>query len=259
MKTPSLRLLIVTCMLGCLLSSTAGAQLSPRQIIQRAMDQMVFRSQGAEMRIVMTLRNRRNETRTRTLYSRSLREGGLSRTLVRFLSPSDVAGTAFLFVENQGKDDDQFMYLPALKATKRITGRQKDGRFMGSDFTFADLEWRDLDDASYKQLPMQKVGKYECHVIDAFPNNKSSLYHRTRTWIRKSDSVLMRIRFFDKRSRLIKVMFVKEVKRVGGALMVTRIKMTDRRKQHSTFMQISQIKIRKDLKRDDFTVRALNK
>lgn len=223
------------------------------------MDQMVFRSKGAEMKIAMTLRNRRGETRTRTLYSRSLQEKGLSRTLVRFLSPSDVAGTSFLFVEHKDKDDEQYMYLPALKAVKRIAGRQKNARFMGSDFTYADLEWRDLDEASYKKLPDERVGKADCFVIDSFPSNKKSRYSRTTSWIRKKDFVLVRIRFFDKRSKLQKVMFVKAVKKVGGVLMATRIKMTDKRKQHSTFLQISDIKLRPDLSADEFTVRALKK
>lgn len=242
-----------------LLPDLARAEPKPAEIIKRSMDQMVFRSEGAEMKISMTLRNRRGETRTRSLYSRSLRDKGLSRTLVRFLTPSDVAGTSFLFVEHKDKDDDQYMYLPALKAVKRIAGRQKNARFMGSDFTYADLEWRDLDEASYKKLPDEKVGNTECHVIDSFPNNKKSRYAKTTSWIRKKDFVLVRIRFFDKRSQLYKVMFVKAVKKVGGSLMATRIKMTDKRKKHSTFLQISDIKLRKDLKSDEFTVRALKK
>ena len=252
------RLLAITLPLT-LLAGAASAEPKSAQIIQRSMDQMVFRSKGAEMKIAMTLRNRRGETRTRTLYSKSHRQGGLARTLVRFLTPSDVAGTSFLFVEHKDKDDDQYMYLPALKAVKRIAGRQKNARFMGSDFTYADLEWRDLDEATYKKLPDEKIGAANCHVIESIPANKKSRYSKTTSWIRKKDFVLVRIRFFDKRSQLYKVMFVKAVKKVGGSLMATRIKMTDKRKKHSTFLQISDIKLRKDLKSDEFTVRALKK
>lgn len=237
-------------------TSARAADPSPAAIVRSAMNQMVFRSEGAQMKINMTLRNRRGETRARSLFTKSRRVGGLARTLVRFLSPSDVAGTSFLFVEHKGKPDDQHMYLPALKAVKRIAGRQKNARFMGSDFSYADLEWRDLDEAAYKRLPDEQLTKQDCYVIEAIPANKSA-YSKTVSWIRKKDFVLLRIRFFDRRARLHKVMFVKAVQRVGGALMATRIKMSDKIKQHSTFLEIKDIRLRKDLSSDDFTVRAL--
>jgi len=240
----------------CLLATPALAKPTPKEIVRRSLDLMVFRSQGAEMTMTMTLRNERGETRTRKMFARTRKQEGLTRTLVRFTAPSDVAGTAFLFVENRDRDDDQHMYLPALKVVKRIVGKQKQSKFMGSDFTYADLEWRDLEQARYRALPDEKVGKDLCHVIEAEPTKKES-YELTRSWIRKKDDVPLRIQFFDRSKRLLKVLFVKEVKPVGKTLSVTKLKMSNKQTGHSTFLSIDQIKLRDDLPADAFTVRAL--
>ena len=217
---------------------------------------MIFRSRGAEMTMVMTLRNKQGETRTRKLFARTRKADGLTRTLVRFVAPSDVAGTAFLFVEHRDKDDDQHMFLPALKVVKRIVGKQKQSKFMGSDFTYADLEWRDMEQATYKALPDEKVGGAPCHVIESHPRKKES-YAFIRSWIRKRDKVPLRIKFFDRSKQLLKVLYVKEVKPVGGALTVTKLKISNKQTGHSTFLNIEQIKLREDLPEDAFTVRAL--
>jgi Outer membrane lipoprotein-sorting protein len=252
-----------TTTLCLLLALTIGAPTpanakdpSPNEIVKKSLDHMVFRAKGADMKIVMVLRNKRGETRKRTLYAKSRKVKGLTRSLVRFLTPSDVAGTAFLFVENGDRPDDQYMFLPALKVTKRIAGRQKQAKFMGSDFSYADMEWRDLEEATYVKQADEKVGKSLCYVIDSKPNKKDA-YSKVRSWIRQKDHVPLRTQFYDKAGKALKVLFIKEIKRVGGSLMVTQLKMQNRQTGHATFLQFKEIKLREDLDPNEFTVRAL--
>lgn len=240
-------------------SGIASAEdLKPKEIITRSLDQQVFRSKGVELRMVMRLKNQRGESRERELFTRSKRTDGMSRTLVRFLSPADVAGTSFLFLERKARDDDQYMYLPALKAVRRIVGSQKNASFMGSDFSYADLEWGSLEDASYKRQADEKLGADDCFVIDSVPNKKDA-YSRLRSWVRKSDYTLLRLQFFDLAGKLKKVLYVKEVKKIGGSLLATRLKMVNKQTGHSTWLAMTQIKLRDDLEESQFEVRALSK
>jgi hypothetical protein len=245
---------LVSCL--ALVGQAQAKDLPPAEIVKRSLDRLIFRSEGAEMTMTMVLRNKRGETRTRTMYARTRKLDGLTRSLVRFLTPSDVAGTAFLFVENRGRDDDQHMFLPALKVTKRIVGKQKQAKFMGSDFTYADLEWRDVEEAGYKRLADEKVGNATCYVIESAPRAKDA-YSKLRSWIRKSDLVPLRIQFFDLQGGPEKVLFVKEVKKIGKSLMVTQLKMTNKKSGHSTFLKIDNIKLKDDMPAEAFTVRAL--
>jgi len=239
-------------------AGTAEAGPSPNVIIERAIDNQAFNLPGAEMKMEMLLRNRRGTVRERKMFSRTLQKGGLNKTLTRFIAPQDVSGTSFLFLERKGRDDDHYMYMPSLKMVKRIVGTQKNARFMGSDFSYADMESRDLEAASYKGQADEKVGNTDCYVIDAIPENKSA-YSRIRTWVRKKDFVFVRTQFFDPRGKLLKVSFVKQIKKVGDRSIPTRIKVTNKKTKHSTLLVISAVKLRKDLSEGEFTVRALKK
>lgn len=251
-----------TSALACLavvsMASPALAELTPAQLVSRAMDQQVFRNRGAEMKIEMRLIARHGKPRQRLLLARTLRQDDLSRTMARVLAPADVAGMAFLFNQKKGAADDQFMYMPALKMVKRIVGSQKSSRFLGSQFTYGDLEWRAVEDASYRRLPAQNIGKDLCHVIEARPTGDSE-YGVLKLWIRQKDDTMLRVQFFDKRAALKKVLFVKRVERIGGRLVATRLKMKDARNGDSTLLAVTNIRFRKDLSPRQFSLRELKK
>lgn len=236
----------------------APAAPSAKQIVDKAIDNQAFNLPGAEMQMEMLLRNRRGGVRERKLFSRTKQQNGLSRTLTRFVAPPDVAGTSFLFLEKKGQEDEQHMYMPALKMVKRIAGAQKNARFMGSDFSYADMESRDMENARHKLLRSEKIGSTDTWVIEAIPTNKTA-YSKIETWIRKKDNVFFRTRYYDTKGKLLKEVFVKAITTVGGRPIPSRIKVSNRQTRHSTLLVISKIKARGDLSDDEFTIRALKK
>lgn len=226
-------------------------------IIKRAVDNQVFNLKAAEMKMAMLLRNKQGDRRERRMQSTTRQKSGLNKTVTRFLAPPDVARTAFLFIENKGRDDDQYMYLPAINVVRRIVGSQKDASFMGSDFSYADLESRDHDHAAHKLMGQKKVGKADCYVVESKPKNKT--YSKLVSWIRKKDFVFMRIQYFDKKGKLLKIFFTKEIKKVGDQKVLSRFKLANKQTGHSTTIAVTDIKIRTDLGDDTFTKRALKK
>ena len=237
--------------------SSSESAPSPKQLIDKAVDNQIFNLAGAELKMAMLLRNKRGDKRERKMQTLTRRKDNLNRTVTRFVYPPDVARTAFLFTENRGRDDDQYMFLPAINVIRRIVGSQKDASFMGSDFTYADLESRDHDRATHKKLPDAKLGTSACHVIESKPKNKT--YSKLVSWIRKKDNVFLRIQYFDKKGRLLKVFFSKEIKKVGNQRVLTRFKLSNKQTGHSTVIAITDIKLRSDLGDDLFTKRALKK
>jgi outer membrane lipoprotein-sorting protein len=252
--------LLSALVVGALLVPGTDAQAAPsaKQIVDRAIDNQAFSLPGAEMRMKMLLRNRRGGIRERQLFSKTKQKGGLSRTLTRFVAPPDVAGTSFLFVEKKGQEDEQHMYMPALKMVKRIAGAQKNARFMGSDFSYADMESRDLENAGHKLLKSEKVAGVDCYLVEAIPTNKTA-YAKVHTWVRKKDFVFVRTRYFDTKGRELKTVFVKAVTKVGGRPIPSRIKVSNVQTKHSTLLEITQIKARGDLPESEFTIRTLKK
>ncbi len=249
---------LASAMLVAMTAAPAAAELTPRQIVQRSLDQQVFRNKGAEMKIEMRLVSKGSEPRRRVLAASTLRRDGLSHTMARVLAPQDLAGTAFLFKQKDKGADEQFMYLAALRTVKRIVGSQKSSRFLGSQFTYGDLEWGAVEDAGYTRLPDEAVGAEPCHVIEATPRGDDA-YSKLTLWIRTRDYTLVRMKFFDKKRQLKKVLFVKRVERIGGRLVATRLKMKNVRTGESTLLAVSEVKLRDDLSADRFSVRELKK
>ena len=105
-----------------------------------------------------------------------------------FQSPADVRNTSFMnwSYDKAGKDDDQWIYLPALKKVKRISSDSKSDYFMGSDFTYDDLGDRKLEDDTHKLLREEALDGIDYYVVESVPVDEDYMYSKTITWINKS-------------------------------------------------------------------------
>jgi len=136
----------------CALALTPSAvhaedSLTADAIIERMIANDSFGFESGEVTLSLEIRNSRGDVRVRSLRARGDRKADLRRSRVDIVEPADVRGTAILLLEQAGdRDDLQYIYLPEYKKAKRITGSQKNGSFLGSDLTFADLESRDTKD-----------------------------------------------------------------------------------------------------------------
>ena len=140
-------LCVCVVLLFCLsVVSIHGAELTGRDIMVKVDE----RPDGDEQRSVMkmTLINRRGKTRERSLLMYTKDYGKDSKSLMYFQSPGDVKGTGFLAwdYDYPKKDDDQWLYLPALKKSRRISSSSRNDYFMGTDFTYDDMGDRNVDE-----------------------------------------------------------------------------------------------------------------
>ncbi len=132
-----------------------AAQPSARDIMQKVKD----RDDGNNvvMDMNMTLIDADGDTRERLIRSFRRDDPVASKntqSIMFFLGPANVKDTGFLTYDydDGDRDDDQWLYLPALKKVKRIAAADKSGSFMGSDFTYADMSSPDLDDYDYELM-----------------------------------------------------------------------------------------------------------
>ena len=133
----------------------------------------------------MILINDKGQTKERVVRAVRKEFGDLSKSMIRFMSPADVKGTGFLIWENAGRDDDQFLYLPALKQDpRRIASSEKGSRFMGTEFTYEDLENRKVDKDDHKLLREEKLDGKLVYVVESIPKKGSdSQYKKLVSWV----------------------------------------------------------------------------
>lgn len=127
-----------------------------------------FVNQSASLQMILRTdsgKQSQRELRVRTL---EMQEDG-DKSLVIFDTPADVKGTALLTFAHKVEDDDQWLYLPALKRVKRIASKSKSGPFMGSEFAYEDMSSQEVEKYTYKYVRDEKAEGLDCFVVERFP------------------------------------------------------------------------------------------
>lgn len=220
----------------------------------------------AEMQMILI--DKHQNTRVRSMKNYTKDFGADTYKAIFFLEPSDVRNTAFLTYDydDDKKDDDQWLYLPALKKSKRIASTDKSGSFMGSDFSYSDMTKRDIEDYTYKIVKEQKVGPHDVWVIETTPKNDRVIeetgYTKSYMFVRKDNYVVIRAMHILLDGGKRKYMDVKKLEKIDNVWIATEIDMkTVKGKQllHATVLKFNNVKFNQPLKDEFFTVRRIEK
>lgn len=194
-----------------LLTSTVCLAESPEAKGLRLVTEADQRDSGygdlaAEM--LMILRNKHGQESRREMRYRSLEvmdDGDKSLTI--FDSPKDVKGTAFLNYTHKTGDDDQWLYLPALKRVKRISAQNKSGSFMGSEFAYEDIASQEIEKYTYRWLRDEVLNGLECFVVERYPaDTKNSGYSKQVAWLDKQEYRTWKVEYFDRKNAHLKTL-----------------------------------------------------
>ncbi len=257
--------LLITTTIATLLATTLMADASARAIAQRVHDRDDGKSLSQDMEMVLIDKNGNKRVRKLKTFSKDFGED--THKIMFFLSPADVKDTAFLTYdyEDSSKDDDQWLYLPALKKVKRIPTSDKSSSFMGSDFSYYDMTKRDVDDFEYKILKHVKVRGHDTTMIESTPKNSAvveeSGYTKTIGLVREDiDMVVRSIGFLKNGKR--KYFDVTKMHKQDGIWVIDEMVMTTKKGKtmvHKTILKFHNIKVNVPLKDSLFTTRALQK
>lgn len=243
---------------GGAVGSAHADELDADAIMKKVLARGTFGWSGTRTGVRMVLKESSGETEERQMVVLGRRDGSEVETLVRFVAPKDVSGMAFLMRDQGGGRSEQYVYLPRLRRTRRITGREREGSFMGSDLSYADLEQRDLEEASHERLDDAKIGDHETYVIRSVPRRDgSSPYAKIKSWIRKSDMVPLRTRFFDSEGERLKTLYTRKARDVEGRPVVVRARVDNHQTGHVTVLIVDEIERKDSFPPGTFTTTAL--
>jgi outer membrane lipoprotein-sorting protein len=233
---------------------------SAAEIVQNVLESDPWGLTKGEVKANAILTDKRGTRRELSFTAASRRhDPPLSKSIVRFSAPPDLAGAGFLQIQHRDGDDDRFLFLPALKRSRRISGSLRGSAFMGTDFSFADLDRRDLRDSQAKTLGSEKIGSTLCYHVDVVPRRADSQYSHLEMWVRSDNFLLLRSNMYDMANVLIKTFEAREVRRVSGNWFVSKSLMRDVKNQHTTLLVLQSIIADTQIPDEEFTVRALEK
>jgi hypothetical protein len=267
MMTVKNRLTCMGLILMAMVVSSAATAKDPEA--RRIMELVDDRYDGDDMssNMKMVLLDKHNNKRIRDIRSFSLDQGEDTWKRLLFLSPVDVKGTGFLTYDYDHRlDDDQWLYLPALHKSKRIASDDKTSSFMGSDFSYADMTSKEVDDFYYRLLKESKVRENPCWVIESVPKTDKVVrdygYSKSVLFVRKDCHVVIRSVNWVREGKKLKYMDVKRLGRINGIWTPLEIHMTTKKgklREHTTILMHSNVRYNENPGKNMFTLRQLEK
>lgn len=251
------RTIIAVALVGIMGIGTIVAQPTGQQVMESVYNRPTASSMEAEL--TMTLTNSRGAERVRGIsqYSATIPEG--ERKLMFFTAPADVRDTSFMtWSYDDGRDDDQWIYLPALRRVRRISSDSKNDAFMGSDFTYDDLGERHPDEDSHRILREEMFRGEQCFVVESIPRDGESAFSRTITWVVADEWIGLQREYYDDLDRRYKVLEVEEYEQIDGIWVIPRMTMSDESRGSSTTLEMRNIQVNVAIG-DIFTERAMQR
>ncbi len=177
--------------------------------------------------VQMELTDKKGVTSRRTLEMYGVKDSqGLNSMVVVFHEPASVRNTRYLAVENKGRDDDKWIFLPALKRVRRIAASEGGSSFMGSDFTYDDMSDREVEKDAHRLLREEQETGIDCFVVESVPKTgERTQYSRRVSWVDRERFLPLKIELFDRAGKLVKVATLEEIRKIQGYWTPTRTTM----------------------------------
>ena len=228
-----------------------------RQIVEEAQKRTDARSQRYEGLLQVFDHNGRISDKRWTL--ERLGSHGQSRVVLRFTLPAEVKGVALLVVNHPDRASDQWMWTPAIERDRRIALQDRSTRFFGTDFSFEDLEERDVNQYDYVLLGEEPVDGAACWKIQSTPReSRSSQYTRSIVWIRKDNYAFARIESYVK-DLVVRRLNYSGFQNVQGIWTARLLEMSDLKRGTRTRMTLEKLEYNLPLKDEDFTLQAIRR
>ncbi|MCR5290119.1 MAG: outer membrane lipoprotein-sorting protein [Treponema sp.] len=203
--------------------------------------------------VIMTLTDKNGNTEVRQVGEYGRNKNDLTDTVMIFFSPASVKDTRFLQKENKGTDDDKWIFLPALRTTRRVASSDGDKAFVGTDFTYDDMSTREVEEDTHELLKESETKfNFDCYVVKSTPKDSKDQYLYRISWVDKDSWIPVYIELYDKKGKLQKINSIPTLKKMQGATGHTynipvKSLMENVQTNHSTCIEIKNIELDKPL------------
>jgi predicted RND superfamily exporter protein len=219
-------------------------------------------------RLKMTLIDKRGKERVRETIGYRKYFGEEKRTILFYSAPSNVKGTSFLTYDYPDKstDDDQWLYLPALRKVRRISASDRGDYFLGTDFTYDDIKNErkvDIEDYNFKTLKEDEVDEQKNYLVEAIPRNESIAkelgYGRLLLWVRSDIWMITSIEYSDLKGNPLKTFKAEDIRQIDGIWTRHKLSVSNHKTGHTSIFTVSDVRYDSRIKDSLFTERSMKK
>lgn len=233
---------------------------TPEEVMKSSQAAFLYPGKDFKARVVMRLVSKSGSVRTRelTMLRKNYGEpGGDQKYFMYFYQPADVKSMAFMVYKYPGRDDDRWLFVPAINMVRRIAAQDRRSSFVGSDFTYEDVSGRDIADDSHEIAKEEKLEEADCFVVKSTPKAGDTDYGHKLSWIDKKTFLPLKEEYYDKKGGLYKVFTAGEIKEVKGFPTVFKRTMKNLQSGHSTETTFTKVDYNMGIEDSLFTERYL--
>jgi hypothetical protein len=237
--------------IGLVVFGVVGWGQEPRQIIEEV--QKRSRSNSQRYEGTLEVIGAENRVATKRWVFERVGSFGDSKSMLRFTAPPEVKGVALLIVNHPDRASDQWMWRPNIGRDQRIALQDRSTRFFGTDFSFEDLEERDVNQFEFK-LAADEGAQWK---IESRPK-KSSQYTYSYLWVRKDNYTIVKVESYDKKG-LVRAIDYRDWEQLKGIWTARTTEVLDVNRKSKTILKFDKLEYDVPMKAEDFTVEALRR
>jgi len=251
--TSTLSLLLIS----SFISQANGAEAI--EIVKKAIHAAYYQGDDAKARADMRIIDKQGRERTRSvsmLRKNTSTDDRNQKYYIFFRGPADIKKTVFMAWKNSDREDDRWLYLPALDLVKRIAASDERTSFVGSHFFYEDVSGRGINEDTHELLE-ESTDYYVIKSIPKHPDLVEFTYFKN--WVDKKTYLPMKTEYFNKNNQLYRTYTVQKVSVIDGYPTVIDSQMDDNLSGGKTILNYSDIKYSQGLPEDIFTERYLRR
>lgn len=253
---------LLTVILGLIWNVPGQSQQHPAavQIVTNSHRALFYSGDDFKARVFMRLISKQGKERVRelTMLRKDFGENGNQKYFMYFHQPADVHDMTFMVWKYPQKDDDRWLFIPAIKLVRRIAANDKRSSFVGSDFTYEDVSGREIEEDTHTLLREEELDGRPAYVVKSVPKEENSADYSSKiSWIETGNFLPLKEEYYDKRGDLYKVFTAVEIKEVQGFPTIMQRRMENTKSGHRTEVTSSEVKYNVGLKDDLFSERYL--
>ena len=228
-------------------------------IVNKANIVAYYQGADGKAKVKMTVTNKQDQKRQHefNILRKDMEDGGDQKYFVYFLKPPDVRKMVYMVHKHADpdKDDDRWLYLPALDLIKRIAAGDKRTSFVGSDFLYEDVSGRSLKEDTHELIKTTD----EFFVVKNIPKKPDTVeFSYYNVSIDRKTYVPMKMEFYDKENKFYRVIESKKVEMIQKIPTVVKSVVSDLKTGSKTEMEFTEVKYDIDLE-DIFQERYLRR